>query len=441
MDHRSDLFSLGSVLYAMLTGTPPFQGSSPFTVLKQVTDGRHRPVQDTNRAVPDSVAEIVDRLLEKNPRHRYADAAEVAAALNAELAKLPPDTVVAHSGRRTSRSVPMHVRSWWRRHRTTALGALAAALGILLVLEAVGLTRWTVVGQRGRPGADQAAIGGAGAEEAGTPPLYVLPHGDGAVWSVAFAPPAVNLIATASEGGTVKFWDAQTGSRRGAVNARSPVWAIAFNPAGSLLAAATDDGYVRLWDVKKKEEVGVAFKHGFTVRSVAFSPDGTRIASGTRNGAVQVWDVETGKRIHGTTGHESGGAMALAFSPDGKVLASAGSDRTVRLWNMDDGSLQSTLPEHTGPVYTVAFHPHAPIVAAAGWDHTVRLWDSRTSAPLKAFQPHKDDIWSIVFSPDGRDLFTGGQDRTVKWLDARYRHNQESVPWSGGPGPRNRRFG
>src|SRR5262249_57053106 len=62
VDHRSDLFSLGSVLYAMLTGVPPFQGSSPFNVLKQVTDSRHRPVQDVNSAVPQSAPEILHPL-------------------------------------------------------------------------------------------------------------------------------------------------------------------------------------------------------------------------------------------------------------------------------------------------------------------------------------------------------------------------------------------
>src|SRR5262245_21461632 len=82
VDHRSDLFSLGSVLYAMLTGVPPFPGNSPFSVLKQVTDRRHRSVQTVNPDVPDSLAEIVDRLLEKDPSKRFESAESVAAALN-----------------------------------------------------------------------------------------------------------------------------------------------------------------------------------------------------------------------------------------------------------------------------------------------------------------------------------------------------------------------
>jgi eukaryotic-like serine/threonine-protein kinase len=418
VDHRSDLFSLGSVLYAMLTGGPPFQGSSPFAVLKQVTDGRARPVQTVNPAVPAAVAEIVDRLLEKNPRHRYAGAAEVAAALNEELAKLPPETVVGLAGKRSSRSVPRYVRSWWRRHSPTLFGTCAVLVGLLFIAEAAGLTRWTVLGQRGGPKAEPVlSRTSPAAAEPDTPPVHVLAHGDGAVWAVAFDR-AGELIATASEGGTIKFWDARTGQARGDVLAKSPVWGIAFSPDGSRLAAATDDGFVRLWDVRTKEEVGAAIRHTFTVRSVAFSPDGTKLATGTRNGAVQIWDAESGERIHGTAGHESGAAMSVAFSFDGSLLASAGSDKLVKVWRVADGTIQTTLSGHTGPVYAVAFHPSAAILASAGWDHTVRLWAPNATTQLKVIEAHPDDIWSVAFGPTGRTLVTGGQDRTAKWVDA-----------------------
>jgi WD40 repeat protein len=416
VDHRSDLFSLGSVLYTMLSGTPPFKGNSPFTVLRNVTDGKPRPIDEVNPAVPHSVAAVVDRLLEKNPRNRFADAAEAAQAVNAELAKLPPEPVVTTTSRRSSRSVPRYVRSWWRRNSPALLGVVVGLLIPLLFLEATGLTRWTILGQRGLPTTPDTLPLAAPADEADVAPRYVLPHGDGPVWSVAFGPKN-GPIATATEGGTVKFWDSQTGAARGVLHARSPVWAIAFSPDGARLATATDDGFVRLWDVATKAETGVDFKHQFAVRAVAFSPDGSKIVSGTRNGAVQIWDAESGKRIHGTAGHETGAAMAVAFSPDGKLVASSGSDKTVRLWNVVDGSPLATLSGHTGPVYSVAFHPSAPVVASAGWDHTIRLWDLTRSEQVKLIEVHPDDVWSVAFGPAGRHLVSGGQDRMAKWVD------------------------
>ena len=128
VDHRSDLFSLGSVLYAMLTGVPPFPGTSPFTVLKQVTDRRPRPVQDSIR--PSRT---------RWPRSSTADGEEPAGPVRgrgrggrrarrrtgqvaARLARAPS------TGRRTSRSVPRVVRSWWRRNSPLLLGGAAAVL-------------------------------------------------------------------------------------------------------------------------------------------------------------------------------------------------------------------------------------------------------------------------------------------------------------------------
>jgi WD40 repeat protein len=422
VDHRSDLFSLGSVLYTMLAGVPPFQGSSPFTVLKQVTDSRPKAVQSLNPAVPNSLADVLDKLMEKVPKNRFADAAEAACALQAELAKLPLDQPPVVPAPCTSRSVPRYVRSWWRRHGSKVAAGVAAVIGLVFLAEATKLTRFTILGQRGQPSADRIAespMPPGAAEEPDIAPRFTLPPGDGAVWSVAFDP-AGELIATATEGGTVKFWDAHDGHVRGMLNNqkyKSPVWAIAFNRDGDRLVTASDDGYVRLWDVKTKLEADVDFKNPFPVRSVALSPDGKKLASGLRNGAVIIWDVETGKKIHVTLGHEGGIVTSIAFSPDGKLVASGSSDKTVMLWDVKDGSQRATLGNHTGPVYVVAFDPKSQFVASGGWDRTIRIWDANTSQQLKMLDVYKDEIYSLAYSPSGRYLIAGGQDRTAKWID------------------------
>jgi len=418
VDHRSDLFSLGSVLYAMLAGMPPFQGSSPFTVLKQVTDSRHRPVQDVNPAVPDSIGEVVDRLMAKDPRYRYVDAAEVAAVLNAELAKLPVEPVTTLSGRPSSRTVPRYFRSWWRRHSLPVLAGLAAVFGLLLLTEATRLTQWTIIGQRGQPpvlppGQTEAT------EEPETPVAYSLPPGEGAVWSVAFDP-CGQLLATTNEGGSVRFWDAADGHVRGELNMqrhRSPVWSVAFNNDGSKLVTAHDDGTVRLWDVQTRKESEIVFDHMSPVRSVAFSSDGKRLASGTRNGAITVWNAATGKPIRSWIGHDGGVIASIAFHKDGKLLATAGSDKTVKLWDSEDGTAQTTLTGHTGPIYALAFDPKGRYLASGGWDHTIRIWDVNTSQMMKTFGIHKGDVWSLAFCPEGSHLISGGTDGTARWIE------------------------
>jgi WD40 repeat protein len=423
VDHRSDLFSLGSVLYAMLTGVPPFPGTSPFTVLKHVTDRPPRPVQSLNPAVSNNLADVVDRLLQKNPRDRFTDANEATIALENELLRLPPESPRTLSACAKSSRIARRVRSWWRRRSSPiALGLFAVLVGLLFVSEAARLTRWTVIGQRGEEAStasnDTPTTEAPAVVEADTPTRYTLPPGDGAIWSIAFDP-CGELMATATEGGTVQLWDPNEGHIRGTLNqkSKSPVWSIAFSKDGSRLATASDDGFVRLWDVKSKQEIGMSFKHDFPVRSVALSPDGNKLVSGTRKGNVIIWDIETGEQIKKTDGHDGGTVNAVAFSPDGKLIASAGSDKVIKLWDAEDGSPRTTLTNHTGPVYSVAFDPTSQFIVSAGWDHTIRLWDANTGEQLKVFDVHQDDVWSLAFCPAGKHLLTGGQDGTSRWID------------------------
>jgi serine/threonine-protein kinase len=88
VDHRADLFSLGSVLYAMCTGRPPFRGSQTLAVLRRVADEHPPSVQAVNPEVPDWLAEIVARLHEREPERRFQSADEVARALGGHLARL-----------------------------------------------------------------------------------------------------------------------------------------------------------------------------------------------------------------------------------------------------------------------------------------------------------------------------------------------------------------
>jgi eukaryotic-like serine/threonine-protein kinase len=87
-DHRSDLFSLGSVLYAMCTGRPPFRATSALAVLRRVSDEYARPIHDLNPAVPEGLVAVIEKLHAKDPAERYQTASEAAAALGQLLADL-----------------------------------------------------------------------------------------------------------------------------------------------------------------------------------------------------------------------------------------------------------------------------------------------------------------------------------------------------------------
>lgn len=74
VDHRSDLFALGSVLYHLCTGRPPFRAPQPLAVLHRVCHQRHRPIREIRREVPMKLSAIIDCLLSKQPSQRFASA-------------------------------------------------------------------------------------------------------------------------------------------------------------------------------------------------------------------------------------------------------------------------------------------------------------------------------------------------------------------------------
>ncbi len=95
VDHRSDLFSLGSVMYAMCTGHTPFRAESSYSVLRLIIDKEPRPIRQVNPDVPDWLCWIIGKLMEKQPDDRFASAKVVAELLENCLAHVQSPSTVA----------------------------------------------------------------------------------------------------------------------------------------------------------------------------------------------------------------------------------------------------------------------------------------------------------------------------------------------------------
>ncbi|HEV3025605.1 MAG TPA: serine/threonine-protein kinase, partial [Pirellulales bacterium] len=104
VDQRSDLFSLGCVLYAMCASRPPFRGDSLAAIVKKICDEAPQPLREIDQQVPEWLAAIIDRLLAKDPDRRFQSADEVAKTLGGALAQIQAGQAVAtasdHDGRR-----------------------------------------------------------------------------------------------------------------------------------------------------------------------------------------------------------------------------------------------------------------------------------------------------------------------------------------------------
>ena len=125
MDHRADLFSLGSVLYAMCAGRPPFRAETTMAVIRRVCDDRPRPLREVNPDVPSWLAAIIAKLHAKDPARRFQSATEVAEVLGAHLVRLrQPDESPSKAARSAG---PVRSRKW------------AVAAGLLFVLAAIGV--------------------------------------------------------------------------------------------------------------------------------------------------------------------------------------------------------------------------------------------------------------------------------------------------------------
>jgi TolB-like protein/predicted Ser/Thr protein kinase len=166
-DHRSDIFSLGVVLFEMASGHAPFIGQSTAEVISSILRDQPARVYETHQNVPDELDQILRRCLEKEPAKRWSSAAELRDA----LAQVAAEVTYATSAPRVSRLAPgaPAPRRWPGRP-----AMLAAAAGLALLL-AAGFAIWRV-----RSGASAAVEpGGAGlaslAPRAGVPSVAVLP--------------------------------------------------------------------------------------------------------------------------------------------------------------------------------------------------------------------------------------------------------------------------
>lgn len=129
LDARSDLFSLGSVLYTMATGRPPFRAESTYGILRRITDSPPRPMREINSQIPEWLAEIIGKLLAKAPAERFASATEVASLLEQCLAHVQQPAVASLPDFCSRRG-----RWTWitRRNSILVTGLLATSIAVFL---------------------------------------------------------------------------------------------------------------------------------------------------------------------------------------------------------------------------------------------------------------------------------------------------------------------
>jgi WD40 repeat protein/tRNA A-37 threonylcarbamoyl transferase component Bud32 len=155
------------------------------------------------------------------------------------------------------------------------------------------------------------------------------------------------------------------------------------------------------------------------VLCVAISPDGKRIAGGSLDGTLKVWDTAAGNAILTLQGHTNP-ATCVAFDAEGKRIASGSLNGTLRVWNATSGQQIMTLDTHTFGVLSLAFSPDGKRIAigCGRLDQRMVLCDATSGQETLGFDVHTRLVHGVAFSPDGKRIVCGGDDGMLGVWDA-----------------------
>jgi WD40 repeat protein/Flp pilus assembly protein TadD len=460
VDGRSDVYSLGVILYELLTGELPFRGNRRMLLL-QVLHDEPRPLRHINDHIPRDLETICLKALSKEPSRRYATAADLSSDLHRYSDGKP---ILA-------RPVGQSERFWrWCRRNpalATACGlALIALVAVTIVstlfafhsnraaekefhaaenlrqeqgkteaaLEEAKSERKRAEGRaedlRKEQGKTQAALNEARTErrraEDRLVQLYVsngvrlMDEGD-----LLSALPWFVKALEQEKGGADR--EEMHRIRLGAIFRQCPkltqLWVLespvsyaAFSHDGNRVLTVSEN-QVRVWSVLTGLPLCPPLKHSERINRAVLSPDGRLVVIASHD-ELRVYNLAAANPVSLPLMRYPE-VVHVGFSSDGLKAVTASLDKTARVWDLASGESICAPFRHDSAVVHAAFSPDGRRIVTASSDRTARVWDLATAEAALPPLTHDGEVNHAEFSADGKLIITAGSDNMARlWNSA-----------------------
>ncbi len=458
VDCRADLYSVGAVLYQMLSGAPP-AAADVAAGPRASRPSLERALSDAVPSIPRELARIVQRLLEASPADRYASAADVIGEIQTFLDRGNP------VDRECAAVSAVSTARYAGRRRLALWAGLAGVLGLVAALHVYSRVPRPDVAPTAAPVENPDAGATTEAPTESPKPRSHVRHLAGhlkQVMALAFSADSRQVVS-ASRDNTIRIWDVESGhelrqieiDERAEMRRRDSSGGVvttienlaigeyAFSP-DLRFAIANRHRAPALYDLTSGTEIGTFYHAGANI-SLTFLPDSTAFITSDRNGKI-LWEVDGLRELRQFSGGpmnwprcapmiSSDGARFLASGPDSglhewntqtglwsrrifqkpnqdlRVVALSPGDRLllanggpyeIELRSADDGSLVRVLPleEKMNP-RVLAWGPDDRYALVAADDCTLRSWDLVLGRAVTIPTSHASEIVSVAVSPNG----------------------------------------